>query len=132
MFDTDLAELSHHENVGLLAFSPLAAGLLSGKYQNNVIPEGSRMSIVPNLGGRVSKNAFNAISCYLAIAKKFNIDPCQMALAFCRSRGFVSSAIIGATKKAQLKNALESTSLKLNDEILQEISDIHKLYPIPY
>lgn len=132
LFDTDLAELSHHENVGLLAFSPLAAGLLSGKYQNDVIPEGSRMSIVPNLGGRVSKNAFNAISCYLAIAKKFNIDPCQMALAFCRSRGFVSSAIIGATKKAQLKNALESTSLKLNDEILQEISDIHKLYPIPY
>ena len=121
LFDTDLAELSHHENVGLLAFSPLAAGLLSGKYQNGVIPEGSRMSIVPNLGVRVSENAFNAINCYIAVARKFNIDPCQMALAFCRSRGFVSSAIIGATKKAQLKNALESTALKLNDEILQEI-----------
>jgi aryl-alcohol dehydrogenase-like predicted oxidoreductase len=132
LFDTDLAELSHHENVGLLAFSPLAAGLLSGKYQNGVIPEGSRMSIVPNLGGRVSENAFNAINCYIAVAKKFNIDPCQMALAFCRSRGFVSSAIIGATKKAQLKNALESTALKLNDEILQEIGNIHKRYPMPY
>ncbi len=132
LFDTDLAELSHHENVGLLAFSPIAAGLLSGKYQKGLIPEGSRMSIVNNLGGRVSENVFNAIDCYLEIARKFNLDPCQMALAFCRSRSFISSSIIGATKSFQLKNAFESSRLNLSIEILEEIGRIHKKHPMPF
>ena len=132
LFDTDLSELCHHENVSLLAFSPIAAGLLSGKYQNGAIPEGSRMSIVNNLGGRVSKNVFKASEAYLSIAREFGIDPCQMALAFCRSRSFMGSAIIGATNTIQLKNALESSSLQLSQEILSKIDEAHRTYPMPY
>ena len=132
LFDTDLAELCHHEKVGLLSFSPIAAGLLSGKYQNGAIPEGSRMSIANNLGGRVTKNVFKATEAYLEISRQFGLDPCQMALAFCRTRSFMGSVIIGATKTTQLKNALESCSLQLNPEILKKIDEAHRQYPMPY
>ena len=132
LFDTDLAELCHHEKVGLLSFSPIAAGLLSGKYQNGAIPEGSRMSIANNLGGRVTKNVFKATEAYLEISRQFGLDPCQMALAFCRTRSFMGSVIIGATKNTQLKTALESCSLQLNPEILKKIDEAHRQYPMPY
>jgi len=132
LFDTDLAELCHHEKIGLLAFSPIAAGLLSGKYQNGEVPEGSRMSIVNNLGGRVSRNVFKATAAYLEISQRFGIDPCQMALAFCRTRSFMGSIIVGATKNTQLKNALGSCSLQLSQEILEEIDKAHRQYPMPY
>ena len=111
LFDLDLAELAHNENVGLLAFSPLAAGLLSGKYQGDVVPEGSRRSHVGNLGGRVTDSMWPAVDAYLDVARKHGLDPCQMALAWCRTRPFMASAIFGATSMDQLP--LLSVLLKL-------------------
>ena len=81
LYDTDLAELSIAEDVGLIAFSPLAVGLLSGKYQNGVVPDGSRKSIGPDLGGRATKRVWPAVDAYLAIAQKYGLDPVHMALA---------------------------------------------------
>ena len=82
LYDLDLAELSHNEDVGLLAFSPLAAGFLSGKYQGGVIPPGSRRSYVENLGGRYSSYTEGVVGEYLKVAGKHGLDPCQMAIAF--------------------------------------------------
>ena len=83
IFDLDLAELSHHEDVGLLSFSPLACGMLTGKYRNGAIPEGSRASINDGLGGRFKPNAMAAVEAYAGVAEKHGLDFTQMALAFC-------------------------------------------------
>ncbi len=87
-FDTDWAEFSLIEDMPLLAFSPLAVGLLSGKYAGDVTPEGSRRSFTPDLGGRITPQVFQAVAAYLGIAARHGLDPCQMAIAFCRSRPF--------------------------------------------
>ena len=110
LFDTDLAELSVNEDVGLLAFSPLAAGLLSGKYQDGALPEGSRMSITGDLGGRRGPRAFAAVEAYLDVARRHGLDPVQMALAWCLTRPFMCSAIFGATGMDQLDRALGAAS----------------------
>ena len=83
LYDTDLAEISVNEHVGLIAYSPLATGLLTGKYQDGVVPEGSRLSLNSDLGGRMSVNALAAVDAYLAIARKYQVDPVHMALAWC-------------------------------------------------
>ena len=101
-YDLDLAELSHNENVGLLPYSPLACGLLTGKYQGNQKPSGSRMTINPDLYGRVNDISLAATDAYIAVAQKHNLDPSQMAIAFCNQRPFVTSSIIGATSIEQL------------------------------
>ncbi len=132
LYDTDLAELSVNEDVGLLAFSPLAAGLLSGKYQDGAVPEGSRMSLVPELGGRKGPRAFEAVAAYLEIAGRHGIDPVHMALAWCGTRPFMASTIFGATRMAQLEHALASVGVKLSDEILEEIDAAHRAHPLPY
>jgi aryl-alcohol dehydrogenase-like predicted oxidoreductase len=132
MFDTDLAELSVAEDVGLLAFSPLAAGLLTGKYQGDRVPEGSRMSIVPELGGRKTPRAFEAVAAYHEIAERHGLDPVQMALAWCRTRPFMASAIFGATRMEQLDHALGSVEVTLTDEVLAEIDAAHRAHPMPY
>ncbi|MGB1035194.1 MAG: aldo/keto reductase, partial [Primorskyibacter sp.] len=95
--DTDLAELMINEDVGLLPFSPLGAGFLTGKYQGGAVPEGSRMSIGPEMGGRTSDRVFGAVDAYLAVAQKFGLDATQMALAWSARRPFVASSIFGAT-----------------------------------
>mgnify|MGYP000315051643 FL=1 len=132
MYDTDLAELSVNEDVGLLAFSPLGTGLLTGKYQGGVVPEGSRKSIVPELGGRHSLRVYDAVAAYLEIAARHGLDPVHMALAWCRTRPFMASAIFGATKQAQLEHALKSVELELSAEVLEEISRAHRAHPMPY
>ncbi|EAQ47454.1 oxidoreductase, aldo/keto reductase family protein [Roseobacter sp. MED193] len=132
MYDTDLAELSVNEDVGLLAFSPLGTGLLTGKYQGGVVPEGSRKSIVPELGGRHSLRVYDAVAAYLEIAARHGLDPVHMALAWCRTRPFMASAIFGATKQAQLEQALKSVELELSAEVLEEISRAHRAHPMPY
>jgi aryl-alcohol dehydrogenase-like predicted oxidoreductase len=130
--DLDLAELSHNEKVGLLAFSPIACGLLSGKYQDGEIPAGSRMTINPDLHGRVSEYSNPAVDAYVEIARKHDLDPSQMAIAFCNQRPFVCSAIIGATTLEQLSNNLESTNVKLNSDVLEDIQQVYRRYPIPF
>lgn len=133
LFDTDLAELCHNEQVGLLSFSPLATGLLTGKYQGGTtIPDGSRMSLSPELGGRITPQVWPAVAAYQAIADKHGLNLAQMALAWCRTRPFMASAIFGATKMDQLKIALKSTEINLSDDVLAEITAAHKTHPMPY
>ncbi|WP_243613207.1 aldo/keto reductase [Shimia aestuarii] len=132
LYDTDLAELSVNEDVGLLAFSPLAAGLLTGKYQHGRVPDGSRMSIVENLGGRKSARVFDAVDAYLAIAQTHGIDPIHMAMAFTLQRPFMCSSIFGATRIEQLEHLLKCTEVTLSDEVMKDINDAHRAHPMPY
>jgi len=131
LFDLDLAELSHHEDVGLLAFSPLGAGMLSGKYSNGALPEGSRRTLNSALGGRYSSHSAPVCERYIVLAKEHGMDPAQMALAFCLSRPFMASVIIGATSMEQLKTNLKATDVTLSEELLQGIQSIYRDFPIP-
>jgi aryl-alcohol dehydrogenase-like predicted oxidoreductase len=130
--DLDLAELSHHENVGLLPYSPLAGGLLSGKYKNGARPEGSRLTINPDLFGRVHDGIWPVLDAYLGVARQHALDPAQMAIAFCNQRPFVTSSIIGATSLEQLANNIAASELELGDEVLEDIQTIHRRYPLPF
>lgn len=130
-FDLDLAELSHHEDVGLLAYSPLAGGILSGKYLDGKKPAGSRGSINGDIGGRLVPQQDAATRAYVELARKHGLDPSAMALAFCLTRPFMASVIIGSTTMEQLKINIGAADLKLSDEVLKEIAQIHRLYPMP-
>ncbi len=132
LFDLDMAELCHHEQVDLLAFSPLAAGLLTGKYQSGQVPSGSRMQASADLGGRLSNRVGPAVTAYLDIAKKYGIDPIHMALSWAQSRPFMGSVIFGATHQVQLEHILKGADIKLSDEILNDIQLAHKAHPMPY
>ncbi|MDA8761392.1 aldo/keto reductase [Amylibacter sp.] len=132
MFDTDLAELCHNDNVGLLSFSPLATGILSGKYLDGAVPEGSRGSIVNGLSGRMTSRVDAATRAYIEVAKKYDLDTCQMALAWCRTRPFMASAIFGARTNEQLSNALDSVNIVLTEECLRDIEKAHKQNPMPF
>lgn len=132
MADTDLAEALINEGAGLLPYSPLGAGLLSGKYQNGALPEGSRMAINGDLGGRKTDRAFLAVDAYLEVAKKFGIDPVHMAFAWSARRPFVASSIFGATTMDQLKVALGASDVELSDELLAALDDTHKQHPFPF
>jgi aryl-alcohol dehydrogenase-like predicted oxidoreductase len=130
-FDTDLAEVCHHEQVGLLAFSPLAAGLLTGKYLNGARPAGSRGTINTDLGGRFGEYEDPAVNAYVDLAHKYGLDPSAMAIAFCLTRPFMASAIIGATSMEQLKVDISAKDVVLSDELLREIGHVHRTYPLP-
>lgn len=130
-FDLDLAELCHHEEVGLLAYSPLAAGLLTGKYLDGARPAGSRGSINGDLGGRLQPLQEPVVRAYVALAAKHGLDPAVMALSFCRTRPFMASVILGATSMTQLKTDMSAADVTLSPEILKEIAAIHRLYPAP-
>ncbi|WP_210092454.1 aldo/keto reductase [Ruegeria sp. HKCCSP346] len=132
LFDTDMAELSVHEDVGLMAFSPLGTGLLTGKYQGGAVPDGSRMSLSPQLGGRKSDRVFDAVAAYMDVAARHGLNPTHMALAWCRSRPFMMSAIFGATTVAQLEHVLAGADLTLSNEVLAELDAVHKAHPMPY
>ncbi|WP_420395330.1 aldo/keto reductase [Nioella sp.] len=132
MYDTDMAEMSVNEDVTLLSFSPLAAGFLTGKYQNGAVPAGSRMSLVPEMGGRKSARVFDAAAAYLEIADRHGLDPVHMALAWQQTRPFAISAIFGATTSAQLEHILGAADLDLSDEVLDEVTAAHKAHPMPY
>lgn len=131
-FDSDWAEFSVLEDMPLLAFSPLAAGLLSGKYAGDVIPENSRRALNPTLSGRITARVFPATAAYLGIAARHGLDPCQMAIAFCLTRPFPCLPIIGATSLAQLKVNLGAASLRLSPQVLAEIDAAHRDHPMPY
>jgi aryl-alcohol dehydrogenase-like predicted oxidoreductase len=132
LYDTDMAELSVNEDVGLLSFSPLAAGLLTGKYQGGAVPEGSRLSLSPELGGRRTDRAFAAVDAYLAVAARHGLDPSQMALAWCLTRPFMCSVIFGSTTMAQLDVALASVDLVLGEDVMAELNAVHRAHPMPY
>lgn len=129
-FDHDLAELSHHEDVGLLAYSPLAGGMLTGKYQNGAVPKGSRADYQKGFW-RYSEHADAAVAAYLALAERHGLDPAQMAIAFALTRPFMTSVIIGATSTGQLANALDAADLTLPAEVLAGIEAIHRRHPRP-
>jgi len=132
-YENALAEISIREKVSLLVYSPLAHGVLTGKYLNGAMPEKSRFAYS---GGRNSErynpaHAQNAIKAYLNIAKKHDLDPAQMAISYVNDREFVTSNIIGATTMEQLKADIESVDLTLNSEVMAEIAQIHLEYPNP-
>ena len=129
LFDLDLSELCHHEQVGLLAYSPLAAGFLTGKYQGGVRPAGSRGALNPNLSGRINPWSEPAVAAYLALARRHGLDPAQMALAFCASRPFMASVLVGATSIEQLSNNLDAALLTLSPEVMADIAAIRRDYP---
>lgn len=131
IFDLDLAELAHHEDVGLMAFSPLAAGMLTGKYRNGAIPEGSRRSINEALGGRWSEHSVPVLDQYLDIAGKHGLDPAQMAIAWCLTRPFMMSVIIGATTMEQLRTNIAAADLTLSEDVLADIQAVYRQHPIP-
>ncbi|MEP2642716.1 aldo/keto reductase [Roseobacter sp.] len=132
LYDTDMAEVSVQEDVSLLAYSPLAAGLLTGKYQNNAVPGGSRMSLNTNLGGRATERAFAAVAAYLDIAQRHGLDPAQMALAWCKTRPFMGSVIFGGTTMDHIKTNIGAMALDLSDEVVKEIDAVHRNHPMPY
>ncbi len=131
LFDLDLAELSHNEDVGLLAFSPLAAGFLSGKYQDGSTPEGSRRTFRSDLGGRYSEESRAVVGRYMDVAARHELDPSQMAIAFCLTRPFMTSAIIGATTMTQLKLDIAAKDVVMNDAVLADIHAIYRQHPVP-
>lgn len=132
LWDTDLAELSVNEDVPLLSYSPLAAGLLSGKYAGDVTPEGSRRSHTPDLGGRITPFVFEAVSAYMGIAQRHGLKPVQMALAWQRTRPFPVIPIIGATSTQQLEVALGVADVTLSPEVLAEIDSAFRAHPRPF
>jgi aryl-alcohol dehydrogenase-like predicted oxidoreductase len=130
-FEMDLAEVAMREQVGLLAYSPLAQGYLSGKYQGGARPAGSR-SVLFNRGQRYEKpGAASAIDKYIALAKEAGLNPAQMALAFVTSRPFVTSNIIGATTMEQLKINLDSLDVTITPELQDKIDAIHHVQSNP-
>lgn len=131
-FEPDLSEIAIHENCGLLAWSPLSRGLLSGKYLNGARPEGARITIETRPEHRVLPQTDAAIKRYAALAKQYELDVCQMALAFVNGQAFVSSTLIGATNMRQLKSNIDSIFLKLSTEVYQEIDKIRREFPMLY
>ncbi len=131
-FEPDLSEIAIHEDCGLLAWSPLCRGMLSGKYLNNAHPEGARITIETRPEHRVLPQTDAAITKYVELAKKHNLDPCQMALAFVNQQPFVTSTLIGATTMAQLTSNIDSIALKLPAEVYTEIDKIRREFPMLY
>ena len=131
IFDLDLAEVAVHEKVGLLAYSPLGASALSGKYLDGAIPAGSRRSMQPNLNGRYTAQAEQAIARYSEVAARHGLDLAQMALAFCLTRPFMTSVIIGATSMHQLKTNLAAANVELGDDVMADILKVFRDLPRP-
>jgi aryl-alcohol dehydrogenase-like predicted oxidoreductase len=131
VFDLDLAELSMRENTGLIAYSPLAAGLLTCKYANGALPPGSRMTLQPDLNRRATRHSLVAAESYGKIARKHGMTPAQMALAFCLTRPFMTSTIIGTVSLDQLHEILPAAEIVLSEEILDEITETRRGNPMP-
>jgi aryl-alcohol dehydrogenase-like predicted oxidoreductase len=130
-FEVGLAEIAHRESCGLLAYSPLAFGVLSGKYMKGQKPAGARLTLFERFNRYSNPQGQAATMSYVAIAERHGLDPAQMALAYVNSRSFLTSNIIGATSIEQLENDIDSIELELSDEVLEEIEAIHKEQPNP-
>ncbi len=131
-YEVGMSEISIREKAGLLAYSPLAAGYLSGKYRNNQIPKNSRMDLFYNNYPRYhNERTYKAVDEYFTIAKKYKISLTQLSQAFVNSRDFVTSNIIGATTMKQLQENIDSINISLNKNIVDEINLIHEKIPNP-
>ena len=131
-FESDLSEIALNEDCGLLAWSPLCRGLLSGKYLNGARPEGARLTIETRPEHRLTPMTEMAVSRYVDLANQYELDSCQMAIAFVNSKPFVSSTLIGATNMTQLKTNIDAISLTLSNEVNAEIEAIRREYPAPF
>ena len=131
IYEVGLSEITFHERVGLLAYSPLGFGVLTGKYENQT-PKDSRLGLYGDWFTRYSNSITKeAVTKYIKLAKDSSLTPTQLALAFVNSRPFVTSNIIGATKMDQLKENIESIEIKLSEKVLEEIDKIHEANPNP-
>jgi len=130
-YEIGMAEISHRENIGLLAYSPLGFGALSGKYLSNARPENARLTKYEYFTRYSSGNAIRAIEAYVDIAKRHGLDPAQMALAYVNNKPFLTSTIIGATNAEQLKTNIASADITLSEEVLQQIEAVHEAIPNP-
>jgi len=130
-FEIGLSEIALREDVGLLAYSPLAFGVLSGKYLAGQRPTGARLSLFERFSRYSNENAERAAYEYVSLFRRHGIDPAQGALAFVNSRDFVTANIIGATSLAQLRSNIDSINLNLPQDVLDGIEAIHQRYPNP-
>ena len=130
-YEIGLSEISHQEGCGLLAYSPLAFGMLSGKYLNGAQPEGARLTLFTRFDRYSNPRALRATEAYAKLAREHGLDPAQMALAYVNSRPFVTSNIIGATTLEQLRSNLHSINIDLSQEVLESIEQIHTEIPNP-
>ncbi|OAN14154.1 aldo/keto reductase [Photobacterium jeanii] len=130
-FEVGLSEISHHEGVELLAYSPLAFGTLSGKYLNGAKPEGARCTLFERFSRYFNTQGVKATQAYVDVAHKHGLDPAQMALAFVNQRPFVASNIIGATNLDQLASNIASIDVALSEEVLTDLAAIGVKYSNP-
>ncbi|MFN4164977.1 MAG: NADP(H)-dependent aldo-keto reductase [Ferrovibrio sp.] len=130
-YESSLSEVTRQEDVGLLAYSPLAMGVLAGKYLGGARPAGARLTLFTRFTRYSNPQVERATERYVALAQQHGLDPAQMALAFVNSRPFVTSNIIGATSLAQLKTDIDSIDVKLTQEVLDGIEAIHRDQPNP-
>jgi aryl-alcohol dehydrogenase-like predicted oxidoreductase len=130
-FEVGLAEIAHREAVGLLAYSPLGFGVLTGKYLDGQRPEGARLTRFQRFQRYTKEVAQAPVRAYVETARRHGLDPAQMALAYVNSRPFLTSTIIGATTLEQLATNIASIDLELPEEVLAEIEAIHLRHPNP-
>jgi aryl-alcohol dehydrogenase-like predicted oxidoreductase len=130
-FEIGLAEMAIREDVGLLAYSPMAFGMLSGKYRNGARPVDGRITLFERFQRYSNPQAVAASEDYVALAERHGLAPAQMALAFVTCQAFLTSNIIGATTMAQLKENIDSAELELSDEVMKDIAAIHQRIPNP-
>jgi len=130
-FEIGLSEISHREEVGLLAYSPLAQGYLTGKYEGGALPRGSRKQLFNRLQRYETPRAPSAITSYIYLAGEFGLDPGQLAVQFVTTRPFVTSNIIGATTMEQLRTDIGSIHVRWSEELERAIEHIHLQNPNP-
>ncbi|MBC7184938.1 MAG: aldo/keto reductase, partial [Marinobacter sp.] len=132
-FEVGMAEIAHREQAGLLAYSPLAFGMLSGKYLGGKWPEKARMTLYERFSRYTNSRGMEATRAYVELARQHGLSPVQMALAYVNSRSFVTSNIIGATSMEQLRENIGSARITISPELQQAIEEIHQefTYPCP-
>ena len=131
LYEINMAEIAHRENVGLLAYSPLGFGVLSGKYLDGKRPTGARLTMYDRFARYTNEEAISATEQYAKIAADAGLDMAQMSLAFVNSRHFVTSNIIGATTLEQLKSNIDSVNMTLTADVLEAIEAVHTQHPNP-
>jgi aryl-alcohol dehydrogenase-like predicted oxidoreductase len=130
-FEVGLAEVAHREQVGLLAYSPMAFGVLSGKYLDGARPAGARVTLFERFSRYTGPEAEPAVRAYVELAREQGLTPAQMALAFVTSRPFLTANIIGATSLEQLNENLGSADLELSEEVVEAIEALHRRHSNP-